>query len=56
VTDLPIMRCLLCHERTLDIERHLTLFHPYMDAAPGIWADGRVVIIDTTLEPGDFHE
>jgi len=54
MSDLPVMRCVLCHERTLDIEHHLGLFHPGLDATPEIWADGQVVVIDTTLEPEDF--
>ena len=56
MTDIPIMRCLICHERTLDIEHHLAFFHPDLDAHPDMWADGRVVVIDTTIEPGDFDD
>lgn len=53
------MTCDLCGEQAPDTEvlEHLRLMHPeqYGDG-PALWPDGSVVIVDTTLEPGDFTE
>ena len=36
------------------IADHLRLAHPHLDVAPERWPDGGLVVVDTTLEPGDF--
>jgi len=38
------------------IANHLRLHHPHLDVAPERWPDGGLVVVDTTLEPGDFGD
>jgi hypothetical protein len=49
--------CHLCHETNPpDLLDHIRIQHP--DAwgdGPQRWPDGETVIVDTTLEPGDFR-
>jgi hypothetical protein len=53
--------CLLCQPHELvgagDILEHLRLLHPdaYGDGFMR-WPDGRLVVVDLTLEPADFTE
>lgn len=58
MTGIPC-RCELCGELQADLNaalEHIRLLHPSVDAEPEFWSDGAVVVIDTTLEPEDFHE
>lgn len=49
--------CDLCREQVpaADILDHLRVLHPgvYGDG-PATWPDGSPVVVDVTLEPGDF--
>lgn len=49
-------RCDLCGNPvpTLNLIGHLAREHPDVYLPPREWADGRAVVIDETLEPGDF--
>jgi hypothetical protein len=52
--------CFVCPEGDRDVPDvelldHLRLLHPDVwGDGPLRWPDGRVVVYDTTLEPGDF--
>ena len=48
--------CNLCgaHPPDSEVGDHLRLFHPDAFADIERWPDGRYVIYDDTLQPGDF--
>jgi hypothetical protein len=46
--------CNLCGERVADLLVHLRVEHDF-DEEIETWPDGSPVVIDTTLEPGDFR-
>lgn len=56
------MKCNLCKDEWPDAEGglesffdHLRVMHPDADyGEPERWPDGSLVVIDETLEPGDF--
>lgn len=50
--------CALCGDDvpTLDLLDHLRIRHPDRYEPPLRWPDGALVVVDETLEPGDFGD
>lgn len=49
--------CLLCNYAAMDwddIVEHIRVLHPEYWSDPERWPDGRLVIVDETLEAEDF--
>ncbi len=46
--------CDLCGDHTDDPVDHLRLMHPDQAEPVETWADGTIVVIDSTLTPEDF--
>lgn len=57
--DFSLARCYLCdpphNVATEALIDHFRVVHG-LDAVPERWPDGSLVVVDDTLEPGDFDE
>lgn len=54
----PEPHCHICHDQvpSLGLLDHLRVHHPdQFGDGPQTWPDGSLVVVDTTLEPGDFR-